>query len=427
MTAIRLRRETSRYVRLNELVHAVRARRIPTTVSVVDFAGAVCPGGPPCPRTVDGINLRPLDGLHFTPETASWAAQWLLDAVLACRPGTAGWLCPAQQFTGTGSQRGPQVASPAMTDAAVGGLESAAEPRGPERITFPCFDGFRALAALVVLVTHVAFLSGFNGRSRLGAFTARMDVGVAIFFMISGFLLYRPFVAARLAGLAGPRRVAYFWRRGLRILPAYWVALTVTVFVLHVPKELPSVGDLFLFYGLFHLYSLGNVIGPILSSYTLVTEISFYVFLPLYALAISRWAHGEPKRVVRIDLVVLGCLIVAGIVYRWVIRSRFDGQRAFQLLNILPGWVDVFAVGMALAVVSVWLAGRREPTVFRRRVFPARVVDARRRRVRRDLAVDGATGPRSTRSARTWACTTSIWPWACSSCCRGSSAPSASA
>ena len=189
-----------------------------------------------------------------------------------------------------------------MTDAAVGGLESAAEPRGPERITFPCFDGFRALAAIVVLVTHVAFLSGFNGRSRFGAFTARMDVGVAIFFMISGFLLYRPFVAARLADSPVPRAVAYFWRRGLRILPAYWVALTITVFLLHVPKELPSVGDLFLFYGLFHLYSLGNVIGPILSSYTLVTEISFYVFLPLYALAISRWARDEPTRQCRRQL-----------------------------------------------------------------------------------------------------------------------------
>ena len=258
-----------------------------------------------------------------------------------------------------------------MTDAAVGGLESAAEPRGPERITFPCFDGFRALAAIVVLVTHVAFLSGFNGRSRFGAFTARMDVGVAIFFMISGFLLYRPFVAARLADSPVPRAVAYFWRRGLRILPAYWVALTITVFLLHVPKELPSVGDLFLFYGLFHLYSLGNVIGPILSSYTLVTEISFYVFLPLYALAISRWARGEPTRQVRIDLAVLACLIAAGIAYRWLVRSRVDGPRAFQLLNVLPGWIDVFAVGMVLAVVSVWLSGRREPTAFRRRVFPA--------------------------------------------------------
>ena len=76
---------------------------------------------------------------------------------------------PGAAIHGNGESRGPQVASPAMTDAAVGGLESAAEPRGPDRITFPCFDGFRALAAIVVLVTHVAFLSGFNGRSRFGA------------------------------------------------------------------------------------------------------------------------------------------------------------------------------------------------------------------------------------------------------------------
>jgi peptidoglycan/LPS O-acetylase OafA/YrhL len=258
-----------------------------------------------------------------------------------------------------------------MTDAAVGGLESAAEPQGPERVTFPCFDGFRALAAIVVLVTHVAFLSGFNERSRFGAFTARMDVGVAVFFMISGFLLYRPFVASRLAGGDGPRAIAYFWRRALRILPAYWFALTITVFVLHVPKEVPPAGDLLLFYGLFHLYSVGDVVGPILSSYTLVTEISFYVFLPLYAFVISRGARGTPKRQVQIDLAVLGSLVVAGIAYRWAIRSRFDGERAFQLLNILPGWIDVFAVGMALAVVSAWLARSREPIVFRRRIFPA--------------------------------------------------------
>jgi peptidoglycan/LPS O-acetylase OafA/YrhL len=95
--------ETSRYVRLNEL-YTQYARAHPDTVSIVDFAGALCPGGPPCPRTVDGIDPRPLDGLHFTPETSRWAASWLLDAVLACRPSTAGWLCPARPFTDTGSQ-----------------------------------------------------------------------------------------------------------------------------------------------------------------------------------------------------------------------------------------------------------------------------------------------------------------------------------
>ncbi len=102
MTASDAAAETSRFVRLNQL-YTQYGRAHPDTVSVVDFADAVCPGGAPCPRTVDGINPRPLDGLHFTPQTAGWAAQQLLDAVLACRPAPAGWLCPAQQFTGTGS------------------------------------------------------------------------------------------------------------------------------------------------------------------------------------------------------------------------------------------------------------------------------------------------------------------------------------
>jgi hypothetical protein len=91
--------ESARFVRLNAL-YTQYARAHPQIASVVDFAGAVCPGGPPCPRTVDGIDLRPLDGLHFTPETAGWASQWLLETVLACRPTPQGWTCPAPQFTG---------------------------------------------------------------------------------------------------------------------------------------------------------------------------------------------------------------------------------------------------------------------------------------------------------------------------------------
>ena len=95
--------EVARYVRLNEL-YTQYARAHPATVSIADFAGAVCPGGPPCPRTVDGIEPRPLDGLHFTPQTASWGSRRLFDAVLACRPAGAGWLCPEQVSAGTGTQ-----------------------------------------------------------------------------------------------------------------------------------------------------------------------------------------------------------------------------------------------------------------------------------------------------------------------------------
>lgn len=239
-----------------------------------------------------------------------------------------------------------------------GGLESPTQAPG-ERVKFPCFDGFRALAAMSVLVTHVAYLSGFDIHSGLGAFTARMDVGVAVFFMISGFLLYRPFVAARLAERHGPQPLPYFWRRALRIFPAYWVALTITVFVLHVPKNLPSARDLFLDYGLLHPYSVNNFFGPILSSYTLTTEISFYVLLPVWAFLLAR-STAAPAQQARRELLFLGGLFAVGVVYRVAVTGPdFDAVRTAQLQNLLPGWLDVFAVGMALAVVSAWTAQRR--------------------------------------------------------------------
>src|SRR3954447_17536908 len=97
---------------------------------------------------------------------------------------------------------------------------------------FPYIDSLRALAALSVLATHVA---PHAGNSWVLPIAARLEVGVAVFFLISGFLLYRPFVRARLLG-EQPRRVrAYAWRRALRIVPAFWVALTLITIWLDVP------------------------------------------------------------------------------------------------------------------------------------------------------------------------------------------------
>jgi SGNH domain (fused to AT3 domains) len=95
--------EVSRFARLNDL-YVRYARSHPDSVSIVDFASAVCPGGPPCPRTVDGIEPRPLDGVHFTPQNAGWAAGHLLDGVLACQRTAAGWRCPEPPAIVAGSQ-----------------------------------------------------------------------------------------------------------------------------------------------------------------------------------------------------------------------------------------------------------------------------------------------------------------------------------
>ena len=65
---------------------------------------------------------------------------------------------------------------------------------------FPLFDSLRAIAALSVLGFHVAFFHLYRSDTPIRAYTVHLDVGVTVFFLISGFLLYRPFVRARLKG-----------------------------------------------------------------------------------------------------------------------------------------------------------------------------------------------------------------------------------
>jgi hypothetical protein len=72
------------YARLNSILSNFAARH-PDQVTLVDLAGQVCPGGPPCPETVGGVRLRP-DGRHFTPEVASIEAHWLLPKLVAAAP-----------------------------------------------------------------------------------------------------------------------------------------------------------------------------------------------------------------------------------------------------------------------------------------------------------------------------------------------------
>ena len=94
---------------------------------------------------------------------------------------------------------------------------------------YPEVDALRAIAAIAVLGTHAAIFAGADyPGSEVGRYAQRLEVGLTIFFVISGFLLYRPFVAARVRHRDGPRTAAYAWRRLLRIAPAYWVALTLS-------------------------------------------------------------------------------------------------------------------------------------------------------------------------------------------------------
>jgi peptidoglycan/LPS O-acetylase OafA/YrhL len=251
----------------------------------------------------------------------------------------------------------------AATGAAAGG-DVDASPAG----RFPCFDGFRAAAALSVLVFHVAATAGSSLRSDgAGPYLARLDVGVAVFFLISGFLLYRPFVAAHLDGGSRPAPASFFKRRFLRIFPAYWLATTAVVYVFSswAGGSITDLKRFVLYYSLMHSYNYGTIFAPLLQAWTLATEVAFYLFLPLWAFVIRRLATGAaPARRLRVELTGLAVLFVVSFAYRAVVLVYAPDHRAGQLLMWLPAWLDLFAVGMALAVTRTWHARRGNATPF---------------------------------------------------------------
>jgi peptidoglycan/LPS O-acetylase OafA/YrhL len=259
----------------------------------------------------------------------------------------------------------------------------ATVPRGPAD-RFPCFDGLRAVAAIAVVFHHAAFTTAFELRGvrvpgthhivLIGHYFARMDAGVQVFFLISAFLLYRPMVAAAFGGRSPRDPRSYARHRLLRIYPAYWVAFVCITAFVGISMPIAGGRSLLEYFFLVHLYDTGSVIvngqhtfralGGISQSWTLVVELSFYLFLPLYAALMRRLGSGRDRDArLRLELGMLALLYAVSVAWRAVVFWGVPHQSAFGFLGNywLPANLDAFALGMGLAVVRVWSDGRDRP------------------------------------------------------------------
>jgi peptidoglycan/LPS O-acetylase OafA/YrhL len=280
------------------------------------------------------------------------------------------------------------TASPTETDGTSPEQESVATTLIKPR-HFAGFDGLRAIAAVSILLLHTAFVSGFTSRSSLGIYSSRLEIGVSVFFLISGFLLYRPFVVSHLTSRRSPN-VRRFWeRRLLRIVPAYWLALTLLAFVFHIITLGHGPGEVAIHYFFLQIYFPKAVFFGIPQAWSICTEMSFYLFLPLYAAVVG---YRRRRQGVQMGMEVAGllALVAISVGFRWwsthlpvitVANGHFvaicyphcNTQAPFPALMVdwLPARLDLFALGMLLAVLSAWWTEREsEPTWLSNRLMP---------------------------------------------------------
>jgi peptidoglycan/LPS O-acetylase OafA/YrhL len=241
-------------------------------------------------------------------------------------------------------------------------------------------EGLRAVAASSIVVFHVWLDSSPDNKPvKLGLVSRdlipQLPLGVTLFFVLSGFLLYRPFAAALIRDQRRPSIRKYLRNRALRILPAYWFILLVVALVLQTalihdrtgiwrPGRLDDPDVLArnaLFVQNYTTPWQGSFFTGIGPAWSLAIEAVFYVALPLLVLLafdLGRLASTRAGR--RLAAVVpVATLLIVGMA----------GKVATFLLG-LPGWgvlrgstvspilywgfptnADKFAFGMAVAVL----------------------------------------------------------------------------
>jgi peptidoglycan/LPS O-acetylase OafA/YrhL len=230
-------------------------------------------------------------------------------------------------------------------------------------------DGMRAIAVLAVVGVHTAVAGGAVSPSIGGRLLAHLNFGVAIFFLISGFLLYRPFIAHRSGGPRAPTTSSYAKRRVLRIYPAYWLILTVLV----IAPGLTGVvdGHWWPMYALVHTLpvyggrecvELPNQCG-LAQTWSLVVEVTFYLILPAYAVATARLTRELSVRSwMCAEVLLLATLSALSVLLQFVVLNPAPRWLGSSVL----GYVYWFALGMSMAVASVALHSRqRQPWLVR--------------------------------------------------------------
>ena len=240
----------------------------------------------------------------------------------------------------------------APSDVDQGGLEAVSII---DRI--PSLTGIRAIAALLVIGTHAAYTTGKYTHGYAGLLLSRMEIGVPIFFVLSGYLLFGPWVRAARNGTSAPSLSRYAWHRVRRIMPAYVVAVLGAYLLYHFHEAGPNPGHSW--YGLLRnltltqIYTDGYMFSHIHQGLTqmwsLAVEVAFYVALPFIAYLVLAvlCRHRWQPRLALAGLAVCALISPAWMVYVHTAQGLPDGARLW-----LPGYLAWFIGGMMLTVLA---------------------------------------------------------------------------
>jgi peptidoglycan/LPS O-acetylase OafA/YrhL len=214
-----------------------------------------------------------------------------------------------------------------------------APPHGTARIQ--SLDGLRAVSIVLVLYGHVRATVGFPATLRVVEKLGDVaELGVRVFFVISGYLITSLLVAER--NRTGTVRLGTFYaRRAFRIFPAYYAFLgAMGVLRLAGLVELPGTDLLLAAAYLINFYA--KRVWIVGHAWSLAVEEQFYLIWP----ALFRRAGPETGLRIALGVVAAGPFVRAAFALVPSTHGRYLIAEAF------PTVADALATGCALCLLG---------------------------------------------------------------------------
>lgn len=225
-------------------------------------------------------------------------------------------------------------------------------------------DGLRALAIASVAYYHIWLVTWFSPQGfvfghyvDLIAFPSAGALGVDLFFFVSGFCLFHPYVQS-LFGARPKQTLAQFaWRRLVKIVPSYLLFMVVLVSLgvaSDVKTPVDGIREIAIHLTFLHPWfpsSFGSIAGVL---WSLGVEVEFYVMFPLIC-----WAA------LRRPWLVFAFMFAEALGFRLLFAT--DGYTIGYRINQVFAVLDLFGGGMLAAYLCGWLP-RRFPAIAKRRI-----------------------------------------------------------
>ncbi len=231
-------------------------------------------------------------------------------------------------------------------------VEAPAAPRG-SGVGAPhvaALTGLRGMAALLVVTIHTA---GMTPYPWLGI----PDYGPVSLFVLSGFLLYRPWARWALGAGARPEIGTFVKRRVTRLFPAYLLVFLCVLAVFPPARPADAQGWL-MGLSLTGIYAPDGLVPAFLHTWSLGTELSWYVALPVFGLVtgtVVSWYSREWRPWIIAGMIALA--VPTTVLWRgWV---ELTGGGGFTRALWLPSYLLCFAAGALVAhAIEAERAGR---------------------------------------------------------------------